>query len=117
MMPDAVRGAACSPADAKLHVAYLHYLFGQDTALHHGEQFSAAARELGHRVDVHAMNLASSVDSPGGDAVRQRLRSALKRRLSRYLHEPKELWWNGRYVRRETKLLDASPPDVLLVRN
>ncbi len=102
-----------------MHVAYLHYLFGQDTALHHVRQFAGAARELGHRVDVHAMNLAPA--EGGGDGGRPslaaRLRQGLKKRFSRYLHDPKELYWNLRYVRKELALLRPEPPDVLLVRN
>ncbi len=100
-----------------MHVAYLHYLYGQDTALHHVRQFAAAARELGHRVDVHAMNLAPAGGGDGKTSLSGRLRRALKRRFSRYLHDPKELYWNLRYVRRELALLRPEPPDVLLVRN
>ncbi len=99
-----------------LRIAYLHYLLETDTALVHVEQFAAAARRLGHRVDVHAMNLAprSAAAAPG---VRSQVRAALRSRLGRYLHEPKEWLWNARYVARETALLRSRPPDVLLVRN
>ncbi len=101
-----------------MHLAYLHYLYGRDTALHHVRQFAAAARELGHRVDVHAMNLAPDAAGDGGrPSLSGRLRQALKRRFSRYLHDPKELYWNLRYVRKELALLRPEPPDVLLVRN
>ena len=44
----------------RLHVAYVHYLFGADSALRHVEQFAAAARRLGHQIDIHAMNPAPS---------------------------------------------------------
>ncbi len=101
-----------------MHVAYLHYLYGRDTALHHVRQFAAAARDHGHRVDVHAMNLAPPEDGSGGAlGVAGRIRRALKRRFGRYLHDPKEFLWNPRYVRKELALLAAEPPDVLLVRN
>ncbi len=101
-----------------MHIAYLHYLYGRDTALNHVRQFAEAARSFGHRVDVHAMNLAPSEDGEGGEiSVAGRLRQALKRRFGRYLHDPKEFLWNPRYVRRELALLGAEPPDVLLVRN
>ncbi len=102
-----------------VHVAYLHYLYGRDTALNHVRQFAEAARSFGHRVDVHAMNLAPPPPAAGGGeiGVAGRLRQAVKRRFGRYLHDPKELLWNPRYVRKELALLGAEPPDVLLVRN
>lgn len=107
-----------------MHVAYLHYLWGRDTALHHVRQFADGARSLGHRVDIHAMNLAPPPAPPnhgGGSAPRPplklRLRRAAKRRFGRWLHDPKEFLWNWRYLRREKALLAAEPPDVLLVRS
>jgi hypothetical protein len=65
-----------------MRVAYLHYLYGEDTALHHVRQFAAAARRLGAQVDVHAMNLAppDAGDAGGGGTRSARLRRALKRR-------------------------------------
>src|SRR5262249_55001028 len=76
------------PILERLRVAYVHYLFGADNALRHVEQFAAAARRLGHQVDVHAMNPAPLHSNGHG---RTKLAGALKRRLRRYLHEPKEL--------------------------
>jgi hypothetical protein len=99
-----------------LRVAYLHYLLESDTAIGHVDQFAAAARRLGHRVDVHAMNLAVPRSDLANDS-HSRLRTALTRGLRRYLHEPKELLGNAHYVARETRLLAKSRPDVLLVRN
>lgn len=105
-----------------MHIAYLHYLYGDASALNHVRQFAEAARQLGHRVDVHAMNLGPSVDDgdggpPAPSSVGQRLRGVLKRHLGYFLHEPKELVWNLTYMRRETELLRREPPDVLLVRD
>ncbi len=103
-----------------MFLAYLHYLYGGDTALHHARQFSEAARDLGHRVDLHAMNRAPDDSEPGGSArsgLGGRLRQLLKRRFSYLLHEPKELLWNLPYVLEETRRLRADPPDVLLVRD
>ena len=101
-----------------MHIAYLHYLYGQDTALNHVRQFADAARSFGHRVDVHAMNLAPPPAGNGGELkIGARLRQTLKRRFGRYLHDPKEFLWNPLYVRKELALLGAEPPDVLLVRN
>ncbi|MDX2169661.1 MAG: glycosyltransferase family 4 protein [Deltaproteobacteria bacterium] len=158
-----------------MHLAYLHYLTDDDMALHHVRQFADAARGLGHRVDVHAMNFRSEAMSDewgamsggrerseamsdewgatsngrerseamrdagratgggrerleamsdewgamSGGRSRQSHRSSLiARRLLRYwLHEPKELAWNARYVRAELARLRGAPPDVLLVRD
>jgi glycosyltransferase involved in cell wall biosynthesis len=104
------------PGDDRLRIAYLHYLSGADTALGHVEQFATAARRLGHEIEVHAMDLTPTDSARNGNA-RSRLSGALKRRFGRYLHEPKELLWNARYVRKETELLATLRPDVLLVRN
>ncbi|MEO1367201.1 MAG: glycosyltransferase family 4 protein, partial [Acidobacteriota bacterium] len=104
-----------------MHIAYLHYLYGRSTALLHVEQFAEAARQNGHRVDVHAMNLAPPPPGPGGPStppsLALRARGALKKRFGRYLHDPKELYWNWRYFRKEKALLAPDPPDVLLVRS
>lgn len=99
-----------------MRICYLHYLYDEPLALLHVEQFAAAARELGHDVTVHAMNLAHSIAAAGngsGTTVRDRL----KQHLSRYLHEPKELLWNPRYLWRELALVRREKPDVLLVRD
>jgi glycosyltransferase involved in cell wall biosynthesis len=100
-----------------MHLAYLHYLHGPDMALNHVRQFADAARALGHTVDVHAMNLAPAETAAAGRPRALRWRDAVKRRAGRYLHEPKELLWNARYVGRELALLRRTRPDVLLVRD
>ncbi len=100
-----------------MHIAYFHYLYGDATGLNHVRQFTRAARDLGHRVDVHAMNLASpSHGRPATRSYRRRLRAALKSRFRRYLHDPKEFLWNVAYYRREAAILRAERPDVVLVR-
>jgi len=101
-----------------MRITYLHYLVDGDTALHHVEQFTGAARRLGHNVDVCPMNFHRA--EPGvkeGTGLSQRVGSLLKRRLSRYLHEPKELLWNLPYTWAEMRLLRRLRPDVLLVRH
>jgi glycosyltransferase involved in cell wall biosynthesis len=100
-----------------MRIAYLHYLCHGATGLHHVDQFASAARDLGHEVLVHAMNLAPGGSSGAPDGGVARLRRAAKRRLGRYLHEPKELLWNLRYVKLETELVRSIKPDVLLVRD
>jgi glycosyltransferase involved in cell wall biosynthesis len=139
-----------------MRIAYLHYLYGDDTALLHARQFAAAAAGLGHEIRMHAINLAPPPPAAAGaagavagggavtaepaaaaaagstgqpavpDAPRRRprgplarrLRWAARQRLGRYLHEPKELLWNARYLHHELALLAAGPrPDVLLVRD
>ncbi|MFQ5668415.1 MAG: glycosyltransferase family 4 protein, partial [Candidatus Binatia bacterium] len=101
----------------RMHLAYLHYLYGDDTALNHVREFVQATRALGHRVDVYAMNLASGAEDCVRAPMAARLRQWLKRRASRFLHEPKEVLWNPLYLKKELKLLRGAPPDVLLVRD
>src|SRR5262249_29435161 len=101
-----------------VRILYLHYLYGEDTALAHVRQFAQAARELGHSVEVAAMNLAPPEPTNGAARpVQLRLREQLKGELGRYLHEVKELAWNARYYRRELALVRTVKPDVLLVRD
>ncbi len=105
-----------------MKIAYFHYIYGSGTPLAHVNQFSEAARDLGHEVTIHSMNLAqppaSSNSSVPADPTpgRPPLRERLKKRLSRYLHEPKELIWNRAYARRETEILKTDRPDVAVVR-
>jgi glycosyltransferase involved in cell wall biosynthesis len=104
-----------------IKITYFHYLYGSDTALHHVEQFAEAARKLGHEVSLHALNLGGSPHASNAPTdhvgVASRLKQRLKSRLSRFLHEPKELYWNLRYFGRESRILRSEQPDVLLVRD
>ena len=102
-----------------MRLAYVHYLVEGNTGGHHVRQFVEGALSLGHEVDVCAMNLA-----PGGkrrstehESAWQAIRRILKKRFSRFLHEPKELMWNVPYIIKETALIRPIRPDVLLVRN
>ncbi len=96
-----------------MRIAYLHYLWGSDTALLHVEQLTRALGDLGHEVSVHALNLAPTEAGEGTPAGR-RARSLLKRLARRWLHEPKELLWNLRYLPSEVAALRTA--DVALVR-
>ena len=100
-----------------MHLAYLHYLYGKDTALNHVCQFADAVRTLGHKIDVCAMNLAPAEADSLYVPIGLQMRHTLKRLAGHVLHEPKELLWNARYVRKEIHLLRALAPDVLLVRD
>ena len=53
-----------------MRIVYFHYL-GDRLPLLHVNQFTEAARQLGHDVSVHAMNLALTVTvkSPANDSV------------------------------------------------
>jgi glycosyltransferase involved in cell wall biosynthesis len=100
-----------------MKIAYFHYIYGSGTPLAHVNQFSEAARNLGHEVAVHAMNLVQPSANGNGPAHAPNTRDRLKRQFSRYLHEPKELFWNMRYARLETEILKADRPNVAVVRS
>jgi glycosyltransferase involved in cell wall biosynthesis len=67
------------------------------------------------------MNLAAEAGGAagaGGTAPRgASLRAWAKKRGARWLHEPKELLWNVRYVSRELAILRRLRPEILLVRD
>ncbi|HUP24831.1 MAG TPA: glycosyltransferase family 4 protein [Thermoanaerobaculia bacterium] len=99
-----------------MHIAYLHYLQEDDTALYHVRQFAQAAGDLGHRVDVHAIRTPRT-DSVGSGQQRAAWRGSLRAGIGRALHEPKELASSFVYHFREMRCLRNCRPDVLLVRN
>lgn len=104
-----------------MKIAYVHYLYGRfDGTRDRTRHFTDAIRELGHEVEVFGLNLAGTpgdpADAGGEKTLRARIRAALKRRFSRYLHEPKEILWNRRYGRREREVLSAYEPDVVVCR-
>ncbi len=100
-----------------MKIDYIHYLVSEDTGRHHVRQFARAAGALGHTLRVRAMNLSPDGSGVTAGAPQGEQRSRLKKRLGRYLHDPKELLWNLRYARKETALLASDPPEVLLVRD
>ena len=97
-----------------MKIAYFHYLYGEGTPLNHVRQLAQAVRELGHEVSIHAMNSPAAAPTNGHVPTARR---SLKKRLSRYLHEPKELLWNAPYVKRELEILRAVRPDIAYVRS
>lgn len=105
-----------------MRIAYLHYLYGrQDGTRDRTRNFLDAIRGLGHEVEMRGLNLAPPEPGRNGDGeadptARQVLRAALKKRFGRYLHEPKDLLWNARYLRRELEVLRELQPDVVMVR-
>lgn len=102
-----------------MHIAYCHYLVNDDTGQNHVRQFVEGIRALGHRIDVYPMNLVPT-DLPIENTMTapyRRLRNSLKKRLSRYLHEPKELLWNPRYILKEVAAIRHSGAEVLLARD
>jgi len=99
-----------------VRVAYLHYLAPGDSALTHVAEFARAARDTGADLAVHALHQGADAASSSRAPVAAPRRSALRRVLARWLHEPKELSWNWRHLRREARIVAAGRPDVLLVR-
>lgn len=102
-----------------MRILYVHYLLGRDTAHHHVRQFVSAARSLGHDVEEKALHLTDSNGEVSASAptLTTRLLAATRKQLARYLHDPKELLWNRRYLRREQAAIREAKPDVLLVRD
>ncbi len=103
-----------------MRIAYLHYLFGrQDGTRDRTRHFLDAIRGLGHQVEMRGLNLAP-VEPAAADGVSPplwlRLRGTLKRHLGRYLHDPKDIFWNLRYLRRGLAVLRQLEPDVVIVR-
>ena len=101
-----------------MRLSYFHYLAPGASGLHHVSQFAAAARQMGHRVDIHAMNPSSSHNGEANDrSVVRKLRGVAKQALSRYLHEPKELIWNLRYLPKDISVLSESRPEAVIIRD
>ena len=100
-----------------MKLAYVHYLMPGDTAMHHVNQFESSARELVDEIRTFAMNLALPESGDGADDASEAAGEVKRRPFARYLHEPKELLWNARYVPRELRRLREFEPDVLLVRD
>lgn len=99
-----------------VQLAYFHYLSRADTAFHHVRQFAAAARSLGHVVDVYGMGPTKAARGAPPPGVGAAFRHRLKQPLRRYLHEPKELLRNVPNYIREYRHLRSDRPDILLVR-
>lgn len=98
-----------------MHLAYFHFLGPGAPGLVHVNEFAAATRGLGNRLDVHAMKLdpgfrAGGSGEPGGA-------STMRRLASRYLHEPRKVIENVPFSHRQREILKRSAPDVVLVRN
>lgn len=78
----------------------------------HVQEFVRAAREAGAEIQSFDLNKFS----PNGQAVQSRVRSWLKKRLSRYLNQVHALLANFGSLRREWKIISQEKPDALLVR-
>jgi glycosyltransferase involved in cell wall biosynthesis len=78
-----------------MKIAYFSYVYGEDGGTVHTREFTIGE---GRSTNWH------------------RMRQALKRWLSRWLHEPREVLLNLPFLLREFRFLRAVRPDVLIVR-
>lgn len=95
-------------------LGYFHNLCENDTAMNHVRQFVAAARDLGHRIEVCPLNAGKN---PNGGPGKQGTPSRIHRALSYCLHEPKELLSNLPNRHRVGDFLRVVRPEVALVRS
>ena len=102
-----------------MKVAYVNFVPPDGAAQRHVEEFSRAASDLGHTIEMYPMNRVAANHSI--ETTRKvgsgEVRKALRRPLGRYLHEPKELLLNLPFALRLHKSLKRSRPEVLLVRD
>lgn len=104
-----------------MRITYIHYLYGRfDGTRDRTRHFTDAVRALGHEIEVFGLNLVPPppADRPAGTQppFSERLRTTLRRHLGRYLHEPKEIYWNLRYRPLETEVIERTRPEVVIVR-
>lgn len=99
----------------KIRIAYFSYVYAEDGGSVHTKEFLCALRGLGHEVHVLWQNRIP--DMAARMSLRHRVREYLKTRLSRWLHEPKELFLNIPFFLKERRFIRQVRPDVLIVRH
>lgn len=78
------------------------------------ELMDALARQ-GHTVNQYWLNENKDV-SGYNQTAQSRLRSKLKKKLDKYLHEPNQILKNLSYVRRESRIIRREKPDLVISR-
>ena len=101
-----------------MRILYFNYLWdirgaSLGSAIKPMELF-AAMEKLGHTVKICWMK--DQPQANGAFTAKRRVREVLKKALSRYVHDPKLLFENLRFRRREERLVRDFQPDLIVAR-
>jgi glycosyltransferase involved in cell wall biosynthesis len=92
---------------------YLYDLYGISIgSTRKAEQLMRALSEAGHDVRIQWMKKQDSLTYD----VQMKKRSRVKHRLSKYLHDPKQVLSNIPYILREWRILNHEKPDLVISR-
>jgi len=97
-----------------MRIAYFSYVYEKDGGYIHTREFLSAMARLGFDVQVLWQNQAP--DAAGGGSARRRVRDVLKKHLSRWLHDIREILLNIPFGLRERRFLSRVRPDVVIIR-
>ncbi|HET6279194.1 MAG TPA: glycosyltransferase family 4 protein [Candidatus Polarisedimenticolia bacterium] len=97
-----------------MKIAYLSYVYEKDGGYIHTREFLSAMARLGYDVQVLWQNQAP--DAAGDGSARRRVRDLLKKHLSRWLHDIREILLNIPFGLRERRFLSRVRPDVVIIR-
>ena len=102
----------------RLKIVYFNYLYdlyeGSLGSTIKAQKLMAELRRQGHNVRVYWLN--AKHEENGSEIKKQRLRTLLKKKLSRYVHEANQILSNLRYYFREKEILKKESPDLLILR-
>jgi len=103
-----------------MKIVYFNYLFDTTEAsvgaAVHVKEFAAAMKALGHELKVYHLNLWHEGSASRPASLWQKMRTALKAKLRRYVGQINQVLANVRYVVRERKILMSEKPEILLIR-
>jgi len=97
-----------------MKLAYISYVFGEDGGAVHTREIISALSDLGHDVHTLWLNRAPGSETPSSSAAE--IRARLKRHLSRWAHEPREVLLNAPFFLQEARFLRRVRPDVAIIR-
>jgi glycosyltransferase involved in cell wall biosynthesis len=101
-----------------MRILYFNYLFDTHgaslgSAIKPIELFSAMEK-LGHTVKI--CWLKDSITNPGRNGHQNKVRNILKKHLSRFVHDPKLLFENLRFLNEEKEFVAGFIPDLIVAR-
>ena len=102
-----------------MKILYFNYLYdrlGMSLgSTRKAELLLAELRELGYDIRIYwRLPLLSEIEA---DSFSSRLRSPLKKRLSKWLHEPQQFLRNIKFLIEDLRILHRERPDLLIVRS